>query len=147
MKHWAPILLSKLSDIFAILGKWIKYVFYFWCPWIFKLDCSIHFYVKQFCNLLCKQSIFAVGVWFVFDLTCYDLSSAMLAVRSYPSVICLFLPISVVLSAEFLYLLWYTICVTMFCNCVYCFSLRVLLRPRACIVTELPMFYCALGDG
>jgi len=26
-KHWALILLAKLSDIYAILGKWIKYIY------------------------------------------------------------------------------------------------------------------------
>jgi len=25
-KRWAPILLSKLSENFALLGKWIKYI-------------------------------------------------------------------------------------------------------------------------
>jgi len=34
--RWSPILLSKLSESYAVLGKWIKYTCKFWYPWTFK---------------------------------------------------------------------------------------------------------------
>jgi len=48
-KRWAPTLLSKLSENYAVVGKWIKYYVDFGVHGPLKCACNF----KEVCSLYC----------------------------------------------------------------------------------------------